>query len=146
MVVIPDASAETLLPWIKSSIEMGTKIHTDGWKGYNGLEALGYSHIATLQTHKGHKTGKWLPLVHLIVSNLKSWLAGTHKGAVTHKHLQAYLNEFTFRFNRRFWRGPAFLRALGLAVSVNDWPQYDTLYSGKWAHPETEKDTPELTG
>ena len=146
MTVIPDASAETLLPWIGSNIEKGTKIYTDGWKGYNGLQGGGYSHIRTLQTHKGHKTGKWLPLVHLIVSNLKRWLTGTHKGAVTQKHLQAYLNEFTFRFNRRFWRGPAFLRALGLAVNVNEWPQYDTLYSGKWAHPETEKSVPESTG
>ena len=146
MVVIPDASAETPLPYIKSSAEMGTKIHTDGWKGYNGMEALGYSHIPTPRTHKGHKTGKWLSLVHLIVSNLKSWLVSTHKGAVTHKHLQAYLKEITFRFNRRFWRDPAFLRALGLAVSVNGWPQYDTLYSGKCAHPETEWNIPELTG
>jgi len=145
MSVIPDASGDTLLPWIGSNIETGTKIYTDGWSGYNGLEALGYNHIRTLQTSKGHKTGKWLPLVHLIVSNLKRWLSGTHKGAVRHKHLQAYLNEFTFRFNRRFWRGPAFLRALGLAVNVNAWPQYDTLYSGKWVHPYTES-LPELTG
>jgi transposase-like protein len=123
-----------------------TKIYTDGWKGYKGLEAVGYSHIRPLQTHKGHKTGKWLPLVNLIVSNLKRWLIDTHKGAVTQKHLQAYLNEFTFRFNYRFLQVPALLRALDLAVSVNDNPQYDKLYSGKWAHPETQKDITELTG
>ncbi len=146
MAVIPDASAETLLPWIESNIEKGTKINTDGWRGYNGLKALGYNHICKLQSHNGHKTGNWLPLVHLLVSNLKKWMAGTHKGAVTHKHLQAYLNEFAFRFNRRFWRGPAFLRALGLAVNVNDWPQYDTLYSGQWVHPNSEKILPEPTG
>jgi transposase-like protein len=145
MSVISDASGDTLLPWIVSNIEKGTTIHTDGWSGYNGLEALSYTQIRTLQTHMGHKTGKWLPFVHLIVSNLKRWLSGTHKGAVSHKHLQAYLNEFTFRFNRRFWRGPAFLRALGLAVNVNEWPEYDTLYSGKWAHPNTEG-LPEATG
>jgi len=143
--VIPDASGDTLLPWIGSNIETGTKIYTDGWSGYNGLETLGYNHIRTLQTYKGHKTGKWLPLVHLIVSNLKRWLSGMHKGGARHKHLQAYLNEFTFSFNRRFWRGPAFVRALGLAVNANAWPQYDTLYSGKWAHPYTES-LPELTG
>jgi len=82
------------------------------------------------------------------VINLKRWLTGTHKCAVRSKHLQAYLNEFTFRFNRRFWRGPAFLRSLGLAVNVNNRPQYDTLYGGKWAHPnaENEKVIPELTG
>lgn len=148
MAVVPDASSDTLQPWIESIIAKGTKIHTDGWNGYNGLESCGYCHILTLQSHDGHKTGKWLPLVHLLVSNLKRWLTGTHKGAVRSKHLQAYLNEYTFRFNRRFWRGPAFLRALGLAVNVNNWPQYDTLYSGKWAHPsaENEKEIPELTG
>lgn len=139
MAIIPDASSGTLLPWIKANIKNGTKVHTDGWNGYNGLEKLDYNHIRELQSHEGHKTGKWLPLVHLLVSNLKRWLTGTHKGAVTHKHLQAYLNEFTFRFNRRFWRGPAFLRALGLAVNVNKWPQYDTLYNGKWMHPNTEE-------
>ncbi|MBL0714703.1 MAG: transposase, partial [Desulfosarcina sp.] len=53
MAVIPDASAETLLPWVESSIEIGSKIYTDGWKGYNGLKALGYSRVITLQTHKG---------------------------------------------------------------------------------------------
>ncbi|MCD6596401.1 MAG: transposase [Bacteroidales bacterium] len=57
MAVIPDASAETLLPWVESSIENGSKIYTDGWKGYNGLKALGYSRVITLQTHKGRKTG-----------------------------------------------------------------------------------------
>ena len=146
--VVPDARSETLLSWIESNIAKGTKIYTDGWKGYNGLGTRGYNHIRTLQSHNGHKTGQWLPLVHLLISNLKRWLTGTHKGAVRSKHLQAYLNEFTFRFNRRFWRGPAFLRALGLAVNVNNWPQYDTLYSGKWAHPnaENEKAIPELTG
>jgi transposase-like protein len=148
MTVVPDASSETLLPWVESNIAKETKIYTDGWKGYNGLGSCGYRHILTRQSHNGHKTGKWLPLAHLLVSNLKRWLTGTHKGAVRSKHLQAYLNEYTFRFNRRFWRGPAFLRALGLAVNVHNWPQYDTLYSGKWAHPSAENENaiPELTG
>jgi len=135
MTLIPDASSEVLLPWIKSNVAKGSTVYTDGWKGYNRLGKLGYCHIRTLQSHNKHKTGKWLPLVHLLVSNLKRWLTGTHKGAVRGKHLQAYLNEFTFRFNRRFWRGPAFLRALGLAVNAINWPRYDTLYNGKWAHP-----------
>lgn len=146
LTVVSDASAETLLPWVETNIEKGTTVYTDGWQGYNGLEAAGYNHILVLQTHKNHKTGQWLPLVHLIISNLKSWLKGTHKGAVTHKHLQAYLNEFVFRFNRRFWRGPAFLRALGLAVNVDDWPKYDTLYSGEWIHRNSEEFLPESTG
>ncbi len=58
MTVVPDASSETLLPWIESNIANGTKIYTDGWKGYNNLESRGYYHIRTLQSHNGHKTGK----------------------------------------------------------------------------------------
>lgn len=137
--VIPDASAETLLPWIEKNIAKGATISTDGWASYGGLSKLGYTHQRVLQSHKGQKTGVYLPLVHLIISNLKRWLLGTHKGAVLPKHLPAYLNEFVFRFNRRFWRGPAFLRVLGLALDANDWPEYESLYAvgkeGGWVHP-----------
>lgn len=127
--VIPDASAEVLLPWVERNVEAGSKISTDGWSAYGGLTRMGRTHSKVLQSSQGQKTGRYLPMVHLIISNLKRWLIGTHKGAVLPKHLPAYLNEFTFRFNRRFWRGPAFLRALGLATHVEDWPEYDTLYA-----------------
>ena len=96
---------------------------------------------------KGKKTGAYLPMIHLIVSNLKRWLLGTHKGAVLPHHLPAYLNEFTFRFNRRYWRGPAFHRALGLIAHAQQWPEYDTLYSvakggvDAWVHPSFPADT-----
>lgn len=137
--VIPDASAEVLLPWVERNVEAGSNVHTDGWAGYTGLERMGYTHSKVFQSSQGKKTGRYLPMVHLIISNLKRWLDGTHKGAVLPKHLPAYLNEFTFRFNRRFWRGPAFLRALGLAMHVEHWPEYATLYAagkeGGWAHP-----------
>lgn len=116
MTVIPDASAETLIPWCELNIEAGSLVITDGWPAYNGLEKLGYTHQRILQSVKGKKTGAYLPMVHLIVSNLKRWLLGTHKGAVLPRHLPAYLNEFAFRFNRRFWHGPAFHRALGLII------------------------------
>jgi len=79
MSVVPDGNGDALLPWIGSNIETGTKIYTDRWSGCNGLEALGYNHIRTLKTHKGHKTGKWLPLAHLIVSNLKRRQIGSPK-------------------------------------------------------------------
>lgn len=119
-----------------------TVIFTDGWGSYGGLQALGFHHVPILQTKRGASTGQWLPLVHLIISNLKRWLMGTHKGAVLPKHLQAYLNEFTFRFNRRFWRGPAFLRALGFVVNAEKWPEYETLYhageEGGWRHPNPD--------
>ena len=147
MNVIPDASAETLMPWCELNIKPGSLVITDGWSAYNGLAKLGYAHQRRLQSAKGQKTGAHLPMVHLIVSNLKRWLLGTHKGAILPRHLPAYLNEFTFRFNRRFWRGPAFHRALGLLVHAEKWPEYDTLYrvaksgAGAWVHPNSPVDT-----
>jgi transposase-like protein len=147
MNVIPNASAETLLPWCKLNIKGGSLVISDGWPGYNDLEKLGYVHQRILQSVKGKKTSAYLPMIHLIVSNLKRWLLGTHKGAVLPHHLPAYLNEFTFRFNRRYWRGPAFYGALGLITHAEKWPEYDTLYSvpkggvGAWAHPTSPDDT-----
>jgi len=141
MNVVPDASAQTLLPWCARNLKVGSLVITDGWPAYDGLENLGYAHRRILQSAKGQKTGAYLPMVHLIVSNLKRWLLGTHKGAVLAHHLPAYLNEFTFRFNRRYWRGPAFHRALGLMVHAATWPEYGMLYGmakgdpGAWVHP-----------
>lgn len=146
MTVIPDAKAATLIPWVQANVEEGAVVSTDGWAGYVGLSKLGYDHRRVLQSHEGKATGRYLPMVHLLISNLKRWLLGTHKGAVRRKHLQAYLNEFTFRFNRRFWRGPAFVRALGLAVNAEKWPEYASLYGGEWAHPNPRQDElPALT-
>jgi hypothetical protein len=75
----------------------------------------------------------FLPIVHLVFSNLKTWLTGVHHG-VSAKHLQAYLNEFTFRFNRRFYPLNAFRSLLGIAVEA-DAPTFGALYSGEWRHP-----------
>lgn len=143
--VIPNASAEVLLPWVQANVAAGSLIQTDGWAGYNGLGKLGYTHERVVQSHKGMKTGQYLPLVHLIISNIKAWLLGTFHGAVSRKHIPAYLNEYVFRFNRRFWRGPAFVRALGLLTSATDRPEYETLYAvgtdntEAWAHPNPRR-------
>ena len=74
-----------------------------------------------------------MPIVHLVFSNLKTWLNGIHHG-VSNKHLQAYLNEFTFRFNRRFYPFNAFRSLLGLAGNSTA-PTRTGLYSGQWRHP-----------
>lgn len=74
-----------------------------------------------------------LPLIHLVFSNLKAWLFGTHHG-VRHQHLQAYLNEFVFRFNRRFYPMGMFNSVLGIAATSQG-PTYQALYAGKWKHP-----------
>src|SRR5271165_3599350 len=76
---------------------------------------------------------QFMPMIHLVFSNLKTWLNGIHHG-VSAKHLQAYLNEFTFRFNRRFYPFNAFRSLLGIAGGVEA-PTYADLYSGAWTHP-----------
>ncbi|MBF0382395.1 MAG: transposase, partial [Magnetococcales bacterium] len=71
--------------------------------------------------------------IHIAFSNLKTWLLGTHHG-VSQKHLPAYLNEYVFRFNRRFYPMTAFNSVLGLAAHAVP-PTYEALYSGEWVHP-----------
>lgn len=146
MSVIPDASSATLVPWVQKNVAAGSHLVTDGSASYNPLTKLGYTVEKVFASHKKVPTGQYLPLVHLIISNLKRWYMGTHKGAILPQHLPAYLNEFTFRFNRRFWRGPAFLRLLGLAVSAESRPEYETLYAtkagegaGGWVHPNPRR-------
>lgn len=135
--LVSDASAASLVPFVKDSVQIGTIVYTDGWSGYSTLRAKGYDHRPAIQGTG--KDARYMPHVHRIFSNLKGWLLGTHHGRVTAKHLQAYLNEYTFRFNRRFWRGPAFHRALGLAAHTEAHPTYNTLYrageNGGWIHP-----------
>ena len=120
---IPDASAESLLPFVRDCVESGSTVHTDGWKGYHGLDRLGYDHEVTVV--RGPKeAGKLLPRVHLVVSLLKRWLVGTHQGAVSRTHLPYYLDEFTFRFNRRRSRsrGKLFFRLVEQAVATDPTP------------------------
>ena len=76
---------------------------------------------------------QYLPIIHLVFANLKTWLIGIHHG-VSHQHLQAYLNESTFRFNRRFYPFNAFRSLLGIAGDTSA-PTYAELYSGEWRHP-----------
>lgn len=118
--LIPDASAESLHPFILDSVAPGSVIHTDGWRGYSGIETKGYLHQITVLKGKQEPASELLPRVHLVISLLKRWLMGTHQGAVSHKHLAYYLDEFTFRFNRRTSasRGKLFYRLAQQAVAV----------------------------
>jgi transposase-like protein len=118
--LIPDASAESLHPFILDSVTPGSVIHTDGWRGYRGVETKGYVHQITVLKGKKEPASELLPRVHLVISLLKRWLMGTHQGAVSHKHLDYYLDEFTFRFNRRksASRGKLFYRLVQQAVAV----------------------------
>src|SRR5436190_1532254 len=103
MAVLADGSAESLHPFITGAVEPGTRVITDGWNGYTGLDGLGYTHERRSQRAaraRGDDPGELLPAVHRVASLAKRWLLGTHQGSVEEAHLPAYLNEFVFRFNR----------------------------------------------
>jgi len=121
---VPDASADSLVPFVEDAIEPGSLVKTDGWKGYAGLETKGYSHRIVILSRLDETASDLLPRVHRVVSLLKRWLMGTHQGAVSHEHLDYYLDEFTFRFNRRRsrHRGLLFYRLLQQAVAAEAVP------------------------
>ena len=115
---IPDMSSDTLIPFVKSNVAPGAIVLTDSWRGYNGLEQFGYVHEKVNHAYSGDPAHVSMPGVHRVSSLLKRWLLGTHQGAVSEKHLDYYLDEYTFRFNRRTSkaRGLLFYRLLEQAV------------------------------
>lgn len=126
--VIPNVTQATLTEFVRANVEEGSTIKTDDWIGYNKLEQSGYNHIVSAE----------LIHVHRVFSNLKTWLLGTHHG-VSPQHLQAYLNEYTFRFNRRSTPMAGFQTVLGLAKERIS-PTYKGLYGivkgrTEWTHP-----------
>jgi len=141
---IVDASAARLVPFVQDSVEPGAVIHTDGWLGYLPLESKGYEHEVTFLKGKKKAPSELMPRVHLVISLLKRWLMGTHQGAVSHKHLDYYLDEFTFRFNRRrsTSRGKLFLRLAQQAVAVDPITHY------RIVHPDlrTAEGKPQAVG
>jgi transposase-like protein len=122
---IPDTTKSNLHGFIAEAIEPGSTVRTDGLHSYLGLE--GYVHDRQVQ-RKQTEGEHLLPRVHRVVSLLKRWLLGTHQGAVGHEHLDYYLDEFTFRFNRRksASRGKLFYRLAQQAVQVGPAP-FDSL-------------------
>jgi len=92
---ILDASAESLMPFVRDSAEPGSIIHTDGWLGYEPVGSKGYGHDVTFLKGKKETPSELMPRVHRVISLLKRWLMGTHQGAVSLEHLDYYLDEFT---------------------------------------------------
>jgi transposase-like protein len=132
MARIPDGSALHLHGFIQGAVVPGSAVHTDGWKPYQGLAELGYEHeVSKLKGQPLSATTEVLPRVHRVASLLKRWLLGTHQGAIAHEHLDYYLDEFTFRFNRRnsASRGKLFYRLAQQAVQVPPAP-YHALVGG----------------
>lgn len=131
--VVPNRKQETLVPFVEANVAAKAEVRTDGWIGYYPLAELGYSHEAVFICGDQEQTDKHLPMIHIAFGNLDAWLLGTHHG-VSPQHLQAYLNEYVFRFNRRFWPMVAFDSALRIAVK-SEAPTYAALYRGTWEHP-----------
>ncbi len=134
-----DRGQRSLEAFVTDSIETHSRVITDGWRGYDNLEGIGYEHAPVVLGGDPEKTEKALPMIHLIFSNLKAWLLGTHHGVST-QHLPAYLNEFVFRSNRRCYPMTAFASALGIGSRVAA-PTYDTLYDRRWIHPNAPAQT-----
>jgi transposase-like protein len=118
---VPDVTAESLLPFIDEAVEPGATVHTDGWQAYWNLGDRGFEHERTVMRQQNDPAHVVMPGVHRVASLLQRWLLGTHHGRVSHDHLNAYLNEFTFRFNRRNSRrrGLLFYRLLEQAVAAD---------------------------
>ena len=115
---LPDASSDSLLPAVQEAIRPGSTVRTDDWNGYNGLPASGY--VRDIVRTSADVGENLLPLANRVAALLKRWLLGTHQGAVRPSHLDYYLDEYTFRFNRRTSRsrGKLFYRLMQQAVAV----------------------------
>jgi len=125
---IQDASADNLLRFIEEEITPGSIVHTDGWQGYADVKKKSYCHEVTILKENDNPASELLPRVHHVIGLLKTWLAGTLHDGISHEHLDYYLDEFTFRSNRRTSasRGKLFYRLVQQAVQVDPVP-YHTL-------------------
>jgi transposase-like protein len=114
--VLTDASRDSLHRFIVESVELGSMVVTDGWRGYSGLEAAGYRHEIIERSDKD----ALLPHVHTVISLMRRWIMGTLQGSCSQEHLPYYFDEYTFRFNRRKSksRGMLFYRLLQNAVQL----------------------------
>lgn len=130
---VATSSKPRLLAFVEDSVEKGALVITDGHGTYAALDGLGYEH-GIESTTLGEPQEKVLKHLHLVFSNLKTWLDGTHHGRVSKKHLQMYLDEFAFRFNRRHTPQAAFQTILGLAAQAPP-RTYEQVYEGERAHP-----------
>lgn len=121
---IANTSEPALSEFVSQAVEPDAAVYTDSWAGYSGLDAAGYHHQPTSLRASGDPAHVAMPRAHRIASLLKRWLLGTHQGAVAHKQLDYYLDEFTFRFNRRHShdRGLLFYRLLEQAMQIDPAP------------------------
>jgi transposase-like protein len=125
MAKIPDLSAPSLRRFVRDNVQRGSELRTDGWSGYNGIEVMGYKHTMINIANSGDPAHVVMPRVHKVASLLDRWWLGIHQGAIRPSHLDYYLDEFTFRFNRRTSkaRGLLFYRLMEQAVDSHPVPR-----------------------
>jgi transposase-like protein/ribosomal protein L37AE/L43A len=135
---ITRASKPQLHTFLEEAVEPGSIVHTDGWESYVGMESLGYRHEYEFIAGSGETASALLPRVHRVASLLKRWLMGTHQGSVSREHLDYYLDEFTFRFNRRRsrHRGKLFYRLVEQAVSIGPRPYGEIVRRSRRGRPQ----------
>ena len=111
---IPDVTKATLTDFVLDDVARGTELHTDGWQGYFDVGRHPFTHVVTNVSAAGDPAHVVMPHVHRLASLVQRWILGTHQGAISHDQLDYYLDEFTFRFNRRRsrHRGLLFYRLL----------------------------------
>ena len=128
---VPDTKAKTLLDFVEDTCEQGSTIYTDGLSAYKNLPSRGFKHDATAVSKGTDPAHVVLPAVHRVASLLKRWLLGTHDGGIGAQHVDAYLDEFIFRFNRRQSnaRGLLFHRLLQNAVVVKKLDYHTIVWS-----------------
>ena len=131
---VANASGEELVPFVCDTVARGATVLTDGWGGYNDLPDHGYTRHKTVVSSSGDPAHVSMPGVHRVASLLKRWLLGTHQGSVDPAHLQSYLEEFTFRFNRRTSasRGLVFRRLLEHTVASEPVTEADVAQGFPW--------------
>ena len=129
---VDDVSGKSLLAFVEAAVYPGAVVHTDGWTGYNGIAGLGYDHRPKNISASGDPAHIVMPRVHRVAALLDRWWLGTHQGAIRAKHLDYYLDEYTFRYNRRQSRarGMLFYRLLQQSAQVDPVP-YRNLVGGK---------------
>ena len=138
---IPDASGRNLRPFVCDIVTLGSTVCTDGWVGYSGLSKHGYVHEKTLLSSSGDPAHVAMPGAHRVVSLFKRWILGTHQGSIVPAHLQSYLEEFTFRFNRRTSnsRGLVFHRLMEQAVITGPITEADVTFGYDWSRHQTRR-------
>jgi transposase-like protein len=122
---IDSASGNNLIRFIEDNIEHGSTVITDGWKGYDQLtDKKAYTHVRKSISGSGQEAHELLPHVHMVDSLLKRWINGTHQGRISPKHLEFYLDEYAFRFNRKLsiHRGKVFYRLVQQSVITEPSP------------------------